>query len=73
MTTNLTETGQTRGPLEMHHHHKPAPPLTPAQRRVIETNRKAAESRRSDRPALASQVADPFDLFPTPDPLDPFA
>lgn len=57
----------------MHHHHKPAPPLTPAQRRVIETNRKAAESRRSDRPALASQVADPFDLFPTPDPLDPFA
>ncbi len=57
----------------MHHHRrKPAPPLTPTQRQVIETNRKEAEARRSDRPALASQVADPFDLFPAPEP-DPFA
>ena len=56
----------------MHHHRKPAPPLTPAQRRVIEANRKAAEARRSNRPALAYQVADPFDLLPAPEP-DPFA
>ena len=56
----------------MHHHRKPAPPLTPAQRQVIETNRKAAKARRSGQPALASQVADPFDLFPAPEP-DPFA
>jgi|ADGO01.1.fsa_nt_gi hypothetical protein len=70
--TRLTKTGRARGPLEMHHHRKPAPPLTPAQRRVIEDNRKATEARRSNRPALAYQVADPFDLFPAPEP-DPFA
>lgn len=64
----FTPTGQARGPIEMHHHRKPAPPLTPTQRRVIETNRKAAKARRSDRPALASQVADPFDLLPAPEP-----
>lgn len=56
----------------MRHHRKPAPPLTPAQRRVIEDNRKAAEARRSGRLPLAYQVADPFDLFPAPEP-DPFA
>jgi len=72
MMTRLTKTGRARGPLEMHHHRKPAPPLTPAQRQVIKTNRKAAKARRSGRPTLASQVADPFDLFPAPEP-DPFA
>jgi len=56
----------------MHRHRKPAPPLTPAQRRVIEDNRKEVEARRSGRTPLVYQVADPFDLFPTPEP-DPFA
>jgi len=68
----FTPTGQARGPIEMHHHRKPAPPLTPAQRRIIEDNRKAAEARCLGRPSLTSQVADPFDLLPAPEP-DPFA
>lgn len=61
--TGFTETGQARGPIEMHHHRKPAPPLTPAQHRVIETNQRAAKAPRAENPALATQVADPFAVF----------
>lgn len=56
----------------MHHHRRPEPELTAHQRQVIETNRKAAEARRAARPSVTTQVADPFDLFPAPEP-DPFA
>lgn len=70
--THLTKTGRARGPLGMRRHRKPTPPLTPAQRRIIEDNRKATEARRSNRLPLAYQVADPFDLLPDPEP-DPFA
>lgn len=56
--------------LEMHHHTKPAPPLTRSQRRVIERNRREARNR-SGGPSTTAQ-ADPFTLCQPDEAPDPF-
>jgi hypothetical protein len=65
-------TNRTRGPIEMHHHRKPAPALTSEQRSVIAANRRAARDRRHGEPSVTAQV-DPFVLAAERNDADPFA